>query len=224
IFVRMYCILCVVYVANVGIFFVLFFFSSRRRHTRSKRDWSSDVCSSDLGGRGIGLILSARLNFNNFSIQRAIKGEGWNPIPSGDGQKLSLGVQLTGSGYQSYSIGFQEPWLGGRPLSFGINSSYDLIKDRNTDQRSELFSSSVSLGRRLKWPDDYFTHRSILSYRLYNVTGGARFLPEGVSSILSIKQVIELNSTDNKISPTTGSKLKVSGELAPPLPGFAQYY
>src|SRR5207249_8521134 len=29
---------------------VLFFFSSRRRHTRSKRDWSSDVCSSDLGG------------------------------------------------------------------------------------------------------------------------------------------------------------------------------
>src|SRR5699024_11894153 len=28
---------------------VSFFFSSRRRHTRSKRDWSSDVCSSDLG-------------------------------------------------------------------------------------------------------------------------------------------------------------------------------
>src|SRR5207249_8516718 len=29
--------------------YVIFFFSSRRRHTRSKRDWSSDVCSSDLG-------------------------------------------------------------------------------------------------------------------------------------------------------------------------------
>src|SRR6266513_4213684 len=29
---------------------VFFFFSSRRRHTRSKRDWSSDVCSSDLTG------------------------------------------------------------------------------------------------------------------------------------------------------------------------------
>src|SRR5207249_8958329 len=28
--------------------FFFFFFSSRRRHTRSKRDWSSDVCSSDL--------------------------------------------------------------------------------------------------------------------------------------------------------------------------------
>src|SRR5699024_12010090 len=32
---------------------VLFFFSSRRRHTRSKRDWSSDVCSSDLRVAGM---------------------------------------------------------------------------------------------------------------------------------------------------------------------------
>src|SRR5687768_18245419 len=31
------------------IFFFFFFFSSRRRHTRCSRDWSSDVCSSDLG-------------------------------------------------------------------------------------------------------------------------------------------------------------------------------
>src|SRR5438105_14081149 len=36
--------------------FVFFFFSSRRRHTRSTRDWSSNVCSSDLAGR----IRSAR--------------------------------------------------------------------------------------------------------------------------------------------------------------------
>src|SRR5207249_7403752 len=33
-----------------------FFFSSRRRHTRSKRDWSSDVCSSDLGLRDLGVF------------------------------------------------------------------------------------------------------------------------------------------------------------------------
>src|SRR5688572_30879138 len=32
--------------------FVFFFFSSRRRHTRFDCDWSSDVCSSDLDGRG----------------------------------------------------------------------------------------------------------------------------------------------------------------------------
>src|SRR3989449_2262472 len=34
--------------AGVSPFFVFFFFSSRRRHTRCSRDWSSDVCSSDL--------------------------------------------------------------------------------------------------------------------------------------------------------------------------------
>src|SRR5699024_11519231 len=37
--------------SHLHIFYLyLFFFSSRRRHTRSKRDWSSDVCSSDLPG------------------------------------------------------------------------------------------------------------------------------------------------------------------------------
>src|SRR5437868_5803949 len=36
------------YASNRYCFFYMFFFSSRRRHTRSKRDWSSDVCSSDL--------------------------------------------------------------------------------------------------------------------------------------------------------------------------------
>src|SRR5699024_11881064 len=34
---------------KIFIYILRFFFSSRRRHTRSKRDWSSDVCSSDLG-------------------------------------------------------------------------------------------------------------------------------------------------------------------------------
>src|SRR5437868_9677584 len=36
--------------------FFFFFFSSRRRHTRSKRDWSSDVCSSDLGQRQLAIM------------------------------------------------------------------------------------------------------------------------------------------------------------------------
>src|SRR5207247_7716151 len=35
------------------LFFLLVFFSSRRRHTRSTRDWSSDVCSSDLAGAAL---------------------------------------------------------------------------------------------------------------------------------------------------------------------------
>src|SRR5699024_11399642 len=39
---------CFLILYHVHIYLNFFFFSSRRRHTRSKRDWSSDVCSSDL--------------------------------------------------------------------------------------------------------------------------------------------------------------------------------
>src|SRR5438067_10186167 len=46
--------------------FILFFFSSRRRHTRSKRDWSSDVCSSDLQ------LLEAHLGLEQLIAQRGI--------------------------------------------------------------------------------------------------------------------------------------------------------
>src|SRR2546429_929150 len=41
-----WCFLC--YFICVLLIFYFFFFSSRRRHTRCSRDWSSDVCSSDL--------------------------------------------------------------------------------------------------------------------------------------------------------------------------------
>src|SRR5207237_6567109 len=40
---------CYDFCLNVFVLSVVFFFSSRRRHTRFKCDWSSDVCSSDLG-------------------------------------------------------------------------------------------------------------------------------------------------------------------------------
>src|SRR5699024_11469487 len=43
-----------------------FFFSSRRRHTRSKRDWSSDVCSSDL-------MISALISFDEEASEEENK-------------------------------------------------------------------------------------------------------------------------------------------------------
>src|SRR3712207_8662347 len=58
--------------------FFFFFFSSRRRHTRYWRDWSSDVCSSDLvevlaarHGRVLTLVLLADLAAQNFISERA---------------------------------------------------------------------------------------------------------------------------------------------------------
>src|SRR5437867_10340710 len=45
---------------------LMFFFSSRRRHTRSYGDWSSDVCSSDLRFRGTGPVLSQEVYLEPF--------------------------------------------------------------------------------------------------------------------------------------------------------------
>ncbi len=180
--------------------------------------------SGGYGGERIGLILSARVSFNNFSLERALNGEGWNPIPSGDGQKLSLGVQISGRGYQSYSFSFREPWLGGRPNSFGVSASYNVLNIIGSEQTNKLLSSSVSLGRRLDWPDDYFTQQTILQYRLYDISGGRFLLEEGSSATLSLTSVIERNSLDNFISPTRGSKLKLTTAVGLPIPGLRQYY
>ncbi len=181
--------------------------------------------SGGYGGQTIGAIISARVNFNNFSIKRAFEKGGWKPIPSGDGQKLSLGVQVTGQGYQSYSINFVEPWLGGKPTSLGINFSYNLINGRGFNAgKSELFSGSVSVGKRLKWPDDYFSTRTTLGYQLYDVTRTTGFQRAGISNSITIEQLLERNSVDSPISPTLGSKIGISGEIALPIQGFSDYY
>lgn len=185
--------------------------------------------SGGFGGRQIGIILAARVNFNNFSAQRMFEPGGWNPIPSGDGQKLSLGVQVTGRGYQSYNFSFNEPWFRGKPTSLGVSLSYDFLNysnrgPSNLDRQYELFSSSVSMGRRLQWPDDFFSQQFVLTYNRFNVSGFRGVFDEGKADLLTLRHILERNSTDNPISPSTGSKISFSAEAALPVPGFAQFY
>lgn len=181
--------------------------------------------SGGYGGQIVGAIVSARVNFNNFSIKRAFEKGGWAPIPSGDGQQVSLGVQVTGSGYQSFSTGFVEPWLGGKPTSLGVNLSYNLINNKYYGfGKSELFTGSVSLGRRLRWPDDFFQQQTVLGYQLYNVKESSTLLQSGITNTVSITGILERNSLDNFISPNAGSKISLSAEVAVPLPGLSEYY
>src|SRR5271165_4279925 len=56
---------------------LLFFFSSRRRHTRFSRDWSSDVCSSDLDARGNNLKgITAEIPLGTFCVVTGVSGGG----------------------------------------------------------------------------------------------------------------------------------------------------
>src|SRR5690606_40107485 len=45
----------------------LFFFSSRRRHTRFSRDWSSDVCSSDLQQQQVGTLIKEEVTYEDIA-------------------------------------------------------------------------------------------------------------------------------------------------------------
>src|SRR3989440_2168807 len=49
--------------------FFFFFFSSRRRHTRSDRDWSSDVCSSDLARLDADLAYVRDMGMNTIRLE-----------------------------------------------------------------------------------------------------------------------------------------------------------
>src|SRR3989442_3845760 len=51
----------------------LFFFASRRRHTRCGRDWSSDVCSSDLEPLPLGVLVAATAGWMGYMIQQSLQ-------------------------------------------------------------------------------------------------------------------------------------------------------
>src|SRR4029077_12915523 len=83
-------------------------------------NWSVEEKSSDQlelsagWGGGIGLTGTVGVSFNNFSIKNIWQKAAWDPLPTGDGQKLSLRIQANGKAYQSYNLSFTEPWLGGK--------------------------------------------------------------------------------------------------------------
>lgn len=179
--------------------------------------------SGGFGGRQFGVILSARVNFNNFSAQNMFDRSAWSPLPGGDGQRLSLGAQVTGRGYRNYNFSFTEPWFRGRPHSLGFGVSYSLY-NFSADNRFEQFVTSVSYGRRLQWPDDYFQQSTIFQYQMFDVFADEGLIEPGRANMISIRQVIERNSLDNFISPRFGSKLTLSAEVAPPIGQFKEYY
>ncbi len=79
------------------------------------------------GGYGgyYGLIGTLGLTFNNFSARNITKLKTWSPLPSGDGQRLSLRFQASGKSFQNYSVSFTEPWVGGsRPKSLTVSLSH----------------------------------------------------------------------------------------------------
>ncbi|UCE23757.1 MAG: outer membrane protein assembly factor BamA [Candidatus Zixiibacteriota bacterium] len=99
-----------------------------------------------------------------YNSQDKLVGNLGMGIPNfrGMGQSLSFNTDF-GSRRNSFSISFTEPWLFGRPTLMG-SDLYTLNRRWFTDYTEGRQGASIRLGRRLRWPDNYF--RVVTSYRL----------------------------------------------------------
>lgn len=183
------------------------------------------------GGFGGGNIIGTLgLTFNNFSLRNLFNLSAYKPLPKGDGQKLSLRGQTNGKFYQSYSFSFSEPWLGGKkPISFGVSAftslqsnggrSYYGTIDPSSSQYSKirLNGVTVSLGRKLNFPDNYFqlTHAINAQQYILNNYGGFLF-STGTSYNFNLTQELSRDSRDSPIFPQSGSFFKFTVQATPP--------
>lgn len=187
--------------------------------------------SAGFGG-GIGLTGTLGVTFNNFSIKNIGKKSSWDPLPTGDGQKLSARIQSNGKAYRSYNFSFTEPWLGGKKRnSFSIsyyNTKYSNAYDASGRYCKACGDTSyvktvgvgISLGKQLKWPDDYFNliyTLNIQQYKLRNYDRLFAGLSDGTSTNISMKITLLRNSAGpNPIFPTSGSNFMLSGQFTLP--------
>jgi outer membrane protein insertion porin family len=100
------------------------------------------------GGWGAGMFVgSVGLKFANFSIRNIFDKEAWRPLPTGDGQTLSLRYQTSGKYYRTVSLSFIEPWLGGKkPNSFSVSLSHSRINYSANSYYNSSYSPYSSYG------------------------------------------------------------------------------
>ncbi len=177
---------------------------------------SSDNINASVGYSGaFGFTGALGFTINNFSILEPLRG--------GAGQILNFEWQFgEASIYRTFTIGFTEPWLFDTPTLLGV-SLYDTRQRYTFDLRQ--LGGSIRVGRRFKWPDIYFRGDWILTAQHNDVINGNGIYTEGISSQVSITQVITRNSIDNPIFPSSGSNVSLSTELSGgPLPGTINFH
>ena len=182
------------------------------------------------GGRVVGTL---GISFTNFAASKMFKRGTWRPIPTGDGQRLSLRAQSNGLFFQSYNFSFTEPWLGGKKpnsLSFSVwrsiqsNGQPKMIDGEVNEARQSLVitGAQLGLGQRWKKPDDWFVFQTALSYQHFNLNEFGSFFSftNGRANNLALTAVVGRNSVSDPIFPVWGSNIQVSVKATPPYSAF----
>jgi outer membrane protein insertion porin family len=178
------------------------------------------------GGYGAGrLIGTAGLTISNFSLRNSLKRSAWSPLPTGDGQRVSLRFQTNGTFFKSFNLSFTEPWLGGKkPNSFSswlTHSQFGtgLLRSSPNYQGISITGAGVGLGRRKKVPDDFFNAYYEIGYQYYEVINYPSYFPsfsQGYANDISLKYILQRNSIDSPIYPKEGSHLTFTAKSSLP--------
>ena len=178
------------------------------------------------GWGGNTFVATVGVSFNNFSTRRFFDKTAWRPVPLGDAQNLSVRFQTNGTYYTSLSASFSEPWLfGKKPTSLNMSlyytrqtNSYLAFNILNNDEFMEVYGFAAGIGKRLKWPDNYFVLYNQLSWQTYKLQNWSyQFMFDtGISHNLSYTLSLSRNSTDQQIYPRVGSDFSFSLQLTPP--------
>lgn len=206
----------------------------------SVEEKSSDQLELSAGWGGlIGLTGTLGVSFNNFSAKNILHKEAWDPLPMGDGQKLSLRLQSNGKAFRSYNLSFTEPWLGGKKrnaLTVSIFSTkYGQTYNPNTGFYDPNFANTsyilttgatASIAKQLKWPDDYFSFSMGLNYTRYKLSNYAidptnlPGLNTGNINNLNLRLSLQRSSVDQPMFPKSGSNFLASLQITPPFSLF----
>jgi outer membrane protein insertion porin family len=173
-------------------------------------------------GGGLGITGTLGVSFNNFALKNIGKIQEWDPLPMGDGQKLSIRGQANGKWYNSVTGSFTEPWLGGKKptsLSLSLYRTYFAgTFGSTTTGHMTTIGASASLSKRLKWPDNNFVLSYGLNYQLYNIKDYVFFegFSKGTANNLSLKINLGRYSIDQPLYPRSGSNVNLSVQFTAP--------
>jgi outer membrane protein insertion porin family len=185
-------------------------------------------------GGNIGLTGTLGVTLNNFSLSNIFHKKSWDPLPSGDGQKLSARIQANGKSYRAENISFTEPWFGGKKRNSFTVSLYNTrysnaysynystgtyVTNHSDTSHMNILGVGVALGKALRWPDDYFTLTYGLNYNVYQLHDYYGYFPDmstGTSNNINLKITLARNSLNNPQFPSQGSNLMLSVQATPP--------
>lgn len=191
---------------------------------------SSDQLQLSAGfGGGVRFYGNIGIVFNNFSIKNIFKPKFWDPLPIGDGQKLSVNFQSNGQFFSSLNFSFTEPWLGGRkPNALTVSFASSRFSNSSTGDANASFlrmiGGGVSLSKRLKWPDDNFIFTMGVNYNMYQLKNYPNLLENfsnGFSNNLALKLVLARYSIDQPLYPRNGSNINLTMSFTPPFSSFS---